>query len=251
MSKVEHSEYSNYLTKKGWDEKVAHTVGTAAEYNKARIALLEEEKALTKKLDELARKRQALPWVEVSKASSYVFHTADGKEIKFVDMFRPGFQDLIVYNFMFGDKETDKACISCSSWVDGLNGVWQHINTKANIAVIAKASHSKLAALVKTKGWTLPVISSNGSTFNHDNNVEFLEADVGKKLENNGTKEVKFAGQKPAVSVFRKVDGKVYLTYQTFARGLEQVSPILRSLDLLPDGRGSWQPDHREDYPKA
>ena len=48
-----------------------HRTGTRTEWLAARLALLEEEKALTRKSDELARRRQALPWVRVEK--DYMF----------------------------------------------------------------------------------------------------------------------------------------------------------------------------------
>ena len=44
-------------------------VGTREEWLAARTALLAEEKELTRRSDEVARKRQALPWVAVSPAS--------------------------------------------------------------------------------------------------------------------------------------------------------------------------------------
>ena len=53
-----------------------HKIGTREEWLAARLALLEEEKALTRRSDELARQRQALPWVLVDKA--YRFETDDG-----------------------------------------------------------------------------------------------------------------------------------------------------------------------------
>ena len=53
-----------------------HKVGTREEWLAARTALLAEEKELTRRSDELARKRQALPWVAVEK--DYSFKTEDG-----------------------------------------------------------------------------------------------------------------------------------------------------------------------------
>ena len=42
-----------------------HRTGTHEEWQVARDELLAEEKELTRRSDELARERQALPWVEV------------------------------------------------------------------------------------------------------------------------------------------------------------------------------------------
>ena len=55
-----------------------HRFGTAEEHLEARLALLEAEKEHTRRGDELARQRQALPWVRVDK--TYVFDTDAGEE---------------------------------------------------------------------------------------------------------------------------------------------------------------------------
>jgi predicted dithiol-disulfide oxidoreductase (DUF899 family) len=48
--------------RKGADEMTEQAIGTREEWLAARIALLAEEKELTRRSDELALKRQALPW---------------------------------------------------------------------------------------------------------------------------------------------------------------------------------------------
>ena len=63
----------------------------------ARVALLKDEKELTRLSDEVARKRQELPWVRVDKA--YRFETDEGSA-SLVDLFR-GSSQLLVYHFMF------------------------------------------------------------------------------------------------------------------------------------------------------
>ena len=51
------------------------TTGTGEEWLAARLELWEAEKELTRRGDELARKRQALPWIRVEK--EYRFDTDD------------------------------------------------------------------------------------------------------------------------------------------------------------------------------
>ena len=46
------------------------------EWLAARLGLVKEEKELTRRSDELARRRQELPWVRVDKA--YRFETEEG-----------------------------------------------------------------------------------------------------------------------------------------------------------------------------
>jgi len=53
-----------------------HEIGTREQWLKARLELLEAEKKLTRRSDELARRRQELPWVRVDK--EYRFETDEG-----------------------------------------------------------------------------------------------------------------------------------------------------------------------------
>jgi len=75
-----------------------HKVGTREEWLAARTALLADEKVFTHRSDELARKRQALPWVPIGK--DYSFEAEDGTKT-LADLF-DGRSQLLVYHFMFG-----------------------------------------------------------------------------------------------------------------------------------------------------
>ena len=75
-----------------------HKTGTRKEWLAARLKLLEAEKALTRRSDELTQRRQELPWVRVDK--EYRFDTDQGGA-SLADLFR-GRSQLLVYHFMFG-----------------------------------------------------------------------------------------------------------------------------------------------------
>jgi predicted dithiol-disulfide oxidoreductase (DUF899 family) len=62
-----------------------HKIASREEWLQARIKLLEAEKALTHKSDEVAKQRQELPWVRIDK--DYTFETEKGKE-RLQDLFR-------------------------------------------------------------------------------------------------------------------------------------------------------------------
>jgi predicted dithiol-disulfide oxidoreductase (DUF899 family) len=101
-------------------------VGTREEWLAARVALLAEEKELTRRSDELARKRQALPWVAVEK--EYRFETEDGT--KTLDELFDGRPQLLVYHFMFGptvDGWPAASCVGCSYTADSLDGAAVHL----------------------------------------------------------------------------------------------------------------------------
>src|SRR4029077_10711237 len=92
-----------------------HRIGTQEEWQAERAALLQEEKELTRRSDELARKRRELPWVPVEK--DYSFETEQGTRT-LGELFDSRSQ-LLVYHFMFGPDYT-AGCPVCSSIVDTL-----------------------------------------------------------------------------------------------------------------------------------
>jgi hypothetical protein len=55
-----------------------HRIATQAQWQAERDELLKAEKELTRRGDELARKRRELPWVPVE--TEYTFQTADGSK---------------------------------------------------------------------------------------------------------------------------------------------------------------------------
>ena len=64
------------------------------------------------------------------------------------------------------DDAWDRGCSACSFFCDGFNGTLAHLLPRASMCAVAQARPEKLAALAKTKGWTMPFYSSNNSTFN-------------------------------------------------------------------------------------
>src|SRR5260370_27165417 len=105
------------------------------EWLAARFALLEEEKALTRRSDELARRRQELPWVPVDK--EYRFETGDGSAT-LAGLFR-GRSQLLVYHFMFGPDYT-AGCPSCSAIADGFDGFVIHLaNHDVTLSAVSRA----------------------------------------------------------------------------------------------------------------
>src|SRR4249919_2972594 len=105
---------------------VDHRIGTREEWLAERIKLLEAEKELTRRNDELARQRRQLPWVRVDK--NYTFDTETG-QVDFVDLFG-GRSQLLVYHFMF------PGCPSCAAITDGFDGSTVHLENH-DVAMVA------------------------------------------------------------------------------------------------------------------
>ena len=101
----------------------------------ARKELLAAEKALTRQSDEIAQRRQELPWVRVEK--DYRFETETGSA-SLSDLFK-GRSQLLVYHFMFGPDYT-AGCPSCSAIADGFDGFAVHLaNHDVTLAAVSRA----------------------------------------------------------------------------------------------------------------
>src|SRR6202048_1417055 len=148
-----------------------HITGTREEWLAARLGLLKEEKELTRRSDELARRRQELPWVRVDKA--YRFGTDEGSA-SLADLCR-GRSQLLVYHFMFG-PDYAAGCPSCSMIADGFDGFAIHLaNHDVTLTAVSRAPLAKLQAYKRRMGWTFPWASSFGGGFNFDFSVGLTE----------------------------------------------------------------------------
>lgn len=209
-------------------------VATREAWLEARLELLAREKELTRLRDEIARRRQALPWVRVDKP--YLFDGPDGRET-LADLFA-GRSQLIVQHFMFA-PEWEAGCKSCSFWADGYNGVVAHVQRRdATFVAVSRAPQAKLQAFAKRLGWSFKWLTTLDS-FNYDFGVSFTSAAVasGRVAYNFGDHPA-YGPDLPGVSVFAKrADGGVYHTYSCYARGLDTLNAAYAYIDLLPKGR--------------
>jgi len=222
-----------------------YRVGTQEEWRAERDALLQEEKELTRRGDELARRRRELPWVLVEK--NYRFETEGGTKT-LADLF-DGRSQLIVYHFMFGPPYT-AGCPVCTSIADTLAPQVPHLRAKDTTLLLAsRAPLAKLVAYRERMGWDIPWVSSGGSDFNRDLGFQyteeelkpFLEGEIPGTVEQNarmcGTDPLGYVTEGPGLSVYALADATVYRTYVSTARGLEFAMAYYALLDRTPSGR--------------
>jgi predicted dithiol-disulfide oxidoreductase (DUF899 family) len=258
----------------------AHRTGAREEWLAARLELLKEEKELTRHSDQVARRRQELPWVRIDK--EYRFETEEGNA-SLADLFR-GRSQLLVYHFMFG-PDYKAGCPACSAIADGFNGFVVHLaNHDVMLWAVSRAPLVKLQAYKRRMGWTFPWASSLGSDFNADFNVWFSEqqqreggieynyrreapapshgtekrepdvpsADIPSRTTPDGatlfasmtgTDKATYTRERPGMSAFVLEDGVIYHTYSAYARGLDSLWGMYQWLDRAPMGRnetGVW-----------
>jgi len=160
--------------------------------------------------------------------------------IRLSELFTLPNRALVIYHLMYGKKQV-KPCPVCTAWIDGFNGVADHLAQNINLAIVAAADTPVLRAHARARGWKkLRLLSAGSNTFKYDLGSEDRE---GK--------------QDSTISVFsRASDGSVRHFYSAhprmasdiLERGIDLLSPIWNILDLTPQGRGDWYT--KLEYPK-
>src|SRR6187549_412586 len=211
-----------------------HKTGTRSEWLAARLELLEAEKEHTRRSDELARRRQELPWVPVEK--DYRFETAGGP----------------------------------ASLADLFGGSVVHLeHHDVAIVAVSRAPIAALEAYKRRMGWSFTWASSHDSDFNYDFNTSVTEeqqrsgsvdynfravdtawlkdvdpdSTVAQHAAMAGTDVATFTRERPGMSAFALENGVVYHTYSAYARGLDGLWGMYQWLDRAPKGRneaGAW-----------
>jgi predicted dithiol-disulfide oxidoreductase (DUF899 family) len=162
----------------------------SAEYRAARERLLEEEIGLRRAMEAVAKARRELPPGGLA-PEDYVFDglDADGMpaKVKLSELFAPGKDSLVIYNFMFPRmpqderdgptegvtaalKREDGPCPSCTAFLDQLDGAAKHVDAGGlNFVVIAKAPLERVIGFAKDRGWrNLRLLSAAGNNFKRD-----------------------------------------------------------------------------------
>jgi predicted dithiol-disulfide oxidoreductase (DUF899 family) len=227
-----------------------HRVGTREEWQAARNELLELEKELTRRNDELARQRRELPWVPIDK--EYSFDTDEGTK-SLPELF-DGRAQLLIYHFMFGPAY-EAGCPVCSSIADSVDGVIAHLKARGVTMICAsRAPLEKIQAYKGRMGWSFDWVSTRDSDFNFDFGHSYTEEEVGSFLQDgappiiakvaaaSGTDPAGYLTEGPGLSAFALADGVVYQTYATTARGLEPLMGYYGLLDRAPMGRNEGDP---------
>jgi predicted dithiol-disulfide oxidoreductase (DUF899 family) len=212
------------------------------EYLSKREELRLAELELMKNGERVAALRRALP--KGPAVQDYVFEEGpasldDGdtpiKKIRLSELITAPNRALVVYQFMFGKKNTEP-CPMCTLIIDGWNGVAHHLAQTADIVIVAAAEPAALRAHARARRWDrLRLLSAGSSTFKYDLGSEDQDGN-----------------QDATVSVFtRDNDGAIRHFYSTHPgvsmdqkeRGLDLLCPVYNILDLTPQGRGDWYAD--------
>jgi predicted dithiol-disulfide oxidoreductase (DUF899 family) len=111
---------------------------------------------------ELRKKmRDAQAAVEPEEVADYTFARADGGTVRLSEL--------------FGDKDTlfvihnmGAACVYCTLWADGFNGVYDHLRSRAAFVLSSPDAPAQQQTFAASRGWKFPMISYQGTSFGED-----------------------------------------------------------------------------------
>jgi predicted dithiol-disulfide oxidoreductase (DUF899 family) len=227
---------------------MAIRVASREDWLVARVELLQQEKELTRRSDELAQRRRELPWVRIDK--QYEFQTNEGTKT-LAELF-DGRSQLLVYHFMHGPN-TPEGCVGCTFAADHFDGAVAHLaNHDVTFLCASRSPLETLNAYKRRMGWSFEWVSAAGSDFNRDFSA-FTEEDrqngTGFNFGSPGGAGVDVIHDEElmALSAFALEDGIVYHTYSAYDRGTDVLNPTWQLLDRSPKGRDDVA---REDWPR-
>jgi predicted dithiol-disulfide oxidoreductase (DUF899 family) len=206
-------------------------------YTDAREALRVAEGELITQRERVAELRRKLP--RGATVEDYVFtegpadlNAGDAPtEVRLSELFSGPDRSVVTLQLMYGKAQTHP-CPMCSMWLDGLNGVADHLRQRVDFVVVAAAELDALRAHGRDRGWdNLRLLSAANNT---------LKFDSGSEDED--------GNQTSTFSVFGTEDGVLFHSYSAhpqwsdsdYQRGLDLMSPVWNIFDLTPQGRGDW-----------
>lgn len=150
----------------------------------------------------------------------YELTAPNGRKVKLSQMFGKHNKLAVIHNMGFG-------CPMCTLWADGFNA-GAYFSDKyhgISIVVVSPDSPKQQAAGVKKRGWSVPLYSSQGSSFTDD--LGFL-----------GKPPAQWTGPLPGVSTFVKgKGGKIELYAQDGFGPGDPYCGIFHLVRLLPENK--------------
>jgi predicted dithiol-disulfide oxidoreductase (DUF899 family) len=223
-------------------------------YRAARNALLADEIELRRQVERVAARRRKLP-PGGAVPEDYVFEVAgpddEPTRIRLSALFAPGHASLAIYSFMFG-PERERPCPGCTHFLDALDGSVAHITQRVSFAVVAKSPLPRLLAFARERNWDhLRLLSTAGNSYDRDyfGDSTALPPAIRQQQDFKDGEE----WDMPILNVFhRDGDGIRHfwgseLLYVPPEPGQEYrhndlLDPLWNLFDLVPEGRGDFQP---------
>ncbi len=196
-------------------------VVSAEEWQKARDELLIAEKQATRAEDAIAAQRRRLPMVEFG---PYTFTSTAG-EVTLRELFGD-LDQLMVYQFM--DVGPDSLCPGCTHLTNNVTALDELAAHGIAWATVSNMPIEQIDRAKADHGWTMPFVSSRGTSFSDD-------CDVGGGF---------------LLSAFFCEGDDVYRTYSTTQRGVDRLLFVNNIQDLAVFGRQEDWEDSPDGWPQ-
>ncbi len=197
-------------------------IASAQEWQQARDELLTAEKQATRTLDAIAARRRRLPMVKFR--SDYEFASPFGTK-SLLDLF-DGRPQLAAYQFM--DNGPGEFCPGCTHFTNNVVNLVTLADDEVSWVTASDMPLDQMEAYWARMGWTVPFVSSRGTTFSQDCG----------------------AGGGFMLSMFLRDGNDVYRTYNTTSRGVDRLLFVNNMLDLAPYGRQQDWEDSPPGWPQ-
>ena len=210
-------------------------------YRKARDKLLKAEIGLRRQVEAVAALRRKLP-LGGEVPEDFVFDEAAEvigmKRVKLSELFAPGKDTLILYNYMYS-QAMENPCPMCTSIIDSLDGAAPHVGQRVNLGIVAKSPLPRILTFARNRGWkNLKFLSSADNSYNriyHGEDGEGHQMPMMNVFVKRGDKVRHFWGSE---LIFTKADKP-----GQNQRHVDIIWPLWNLLDLTPEGGGKdWYP---------
>ena len=194
---------------------------------RVEVMLFDEE--IMQAFESMAKARQDLVALLKQKTSKtleqdYVFSDGTRDDVSLSELFKDRADLIVIHNM-------GKSCRWCTLWADGLNGLQQHLQARAEIVIVSPDTPKVQQEFAQGRGWSIRMLSDVSGSFT---------SDMGFATTENGQRYVL-----PGVSTFHKMgDGSIVrVSADGFGPG-DVYMPVYPLFDLLQDGSAEWEPQY-------
>ncbi|MFX4271740.1 DUF899 family protein [Propionibacteriaceae bacterium Y1685] len=196
-------------------------------WSRERDRLLEREKAHTREGDAIAAARRRLPMYEVDGNARFVSDTG-GRTL--IEVFE-GRTQLVLKKHMFHQGEPpERQCMGCTYNIWNFQDASYLHAQDVTFAVIADGPWDEVDSFRRHMGYSLPWYSA-------------------EELDQENLDQL-FGGTWGGFAFYLRADDRVFLTYETTARGIDRFMPALNLLDSTVYGRQEEWEDSPAGWPQ-
>lgn len=176
--------------------------------------------------DEIANSRKKI--LDLRKAlpeeiiQDYELKGADGKQFRLSELFEDNDELLVIHNM-------GKACVFCTMWADGINGIKGHLEDRMPFIVVSPDDPTTQKQFAESRNWEFNMASAHESSFIKDLG---FQTDTGHYHPG-------------ASALMKKDDGTIVRVGKDFFGPGDFYNAAWHFYDLFPKGSDNWNPKYQ------